>query len=540
MFRRRGRMTTSPIQMIARIVAFVRSLSGWRAAIAMFTAGAFAALALPPAGVLPALYLAFAVLVVSLEGTVASDRSVLRAAFARGWWFAFGHQAAGWYWISNALLVYSSDFWWMVPFVALGLPAVLAVYYGIATALASRLGGPVARAIGLAVLWAGADWLRGHLFTGFPWNIAGYFWLATDGLAQSGALFGAYAMGLLALVSACLPAALLTTLGSGGSHGPSRKRVVTILAVALSLPLAFGAWGTVRLASAPSPLEISFSGVGFRVVQAGIPQREKWARQYQRRNFTSFLELSMRNRPPWVRHVIWPETSATFYIQDEADARRIIAEMLPADGLLLTGAPLRRDAPYSIHNGMAAIDTDGKVVATYEKSHLVPFGEYVPFADFLPIKKITSGAIDFSPGPGLRTLDLRNMPPMSPLICYEVIFPGAVIAANEARPEWLLNLTNDGWYGRSAGPYQHLAQTRLRAIEEGVPLVRAASTGISAVFDPYGREQGRIGLGQAGILDIRLPYALPPTLYARFGDTLFFALLAAAGALVFLLHRRRH
>jgi len=239
--------------------------------------------------------------------------------------------------------------------------------------------------------------------------------------------------------------------------------------------------------------------------------------------------------------VIWSETANPFPLERFPDVRAAIGSVAPAGGLVITGV-LRTDPPtgqpQQVWNSLAAVDHAGTVVATYDKSHLVPFGEYVPLHRLLPfISKFTPGIMDFSAGPGRQTLRLPGLPPVGPLICYEVIFPGEVVDRSD-RPQWLLNLTNDGWYGISAGPYQHFAMARLRAVEEGLPLVRAANTGISGVVDAYGRVLARTQLGTVAVLDVDLPRPAPElTTYARFGNATLGVLLALA-ALVGVALRR--
>jgi len=486
-------------------------LTGWRACATAFGLGVVATLALPPVYFLPVYYAAFPALVWMIGGT-----RTRRGAFWTGWWFGFGWFAASLYWIGNALLIFGDRHAWMVPFAVLGLPAVLAVFTGIAGAVASVGRNHLERALWLVVAWSATEWLRGHLFTGFPWNLLGYGWTGSADLLQSGAAVGAYGMSFAALLSAALPAALAD---------PGRKtRLGAILAAALIVALPWGA-GAVRLAGAP-PLDRSLQpGIGMRMVQAAIPQRDKWRSERRNQNLLLNLGLSVRNRPDWVKHVIWGENAATFFVEEQPDYREAMARVIPIGGLLITGAPRRTDNPLQIWNSVVALDVHGSVVGHYDKSHLVPFGEYVPLRGFLPIDKVAHGMTDYSAGSGPKTLRLDGLPGVSALICYEAIFPGAV-ADPADRPAWLLNLTNDAWYGITAGPHQHLAIASLRAVEEGLPLVRAANTGISAVVDPYGREIGRIGLGRQGVLDFMLPKPTDgPTPYARFGDWIYGAAL---------------
>ena len=269
-------------------------------------------------------------------------------------------------------------------------------------------------------------------------------------------------------------------------------------------------------------------GVHLRLVQPNIPQALKWRRELRRSHVQKQLKLSLAPalagsgstplKPP--THIIWAETSVPYILANTPGLSQVLAAAVPPGGLMIFGAPRASPAgvtPRQLWNSLQAIDDKGRVKGTYDKHHLVPFGEYVPFRDILPIEKLTAGRQDFSPGPGIRTLAFDGLPPVSPLICYEVIFSGNVVDA-ENRPQWLLNLTNDAWFGQSFGPYQHFAAARLRAVEEGLPLVRVANTGISGVIDGYGRTIRRLGLGQEGVIDSPLPAALDDrTMYSRFG-----------------------
>lgn len=502
--------------MLHRVAARVETLSGWRRYGLAFLLGAAATLALPPLCLFPLLFLAFPPVVWMLAG--AARR---RAAFAVGWWFGFGYFAFGLYWIGNALLVFSDKFLWLLPFASAGLPAFLAFFTGAATWGAWYGRTPLQRALLFALTWMLAEWLRGHVLTGFPWNLIGYAWAGSDAMLQPAAIFGIYGLSLVAVLSACLPA------GLAGSRNPR-----VLFATAVALPIAAWAGGSLRLGMAADTAP--GDGIGLRVVQSDIPQREKWAPEFRERNLRLFLDLSLVQRPDWVRHVIWPETAATFLPGDNEPLRRVLAAAAPPGGLLITGAPRRIGGGRGLANAMIALDGAGHIVAAYDKHHLVPFGEYVPLADYLPIEKITPGRSGFTPGPGPQTLQLPGLPPFSPLICYEIIFPGAVVA-DGMRPDWLLNVTNDAWYGVSAGPHQHLAQSRVRAVEEGLPLVRASYTGISAVIDPYGRVLAKRGLNEAGVIDFRLPRALAePPPYARWGDGPFGAMLCLVGIIVLL------
>lgn len=510
--------------MIAAAANRIAALTGWRRNGTAFLLGALATVSLAPVYLFPILFVVFPPLVWMLQGATRK-----RAAFAIGWWFGFGFFGFGLYWISNALLVFSAKFVWLLPFASAGLPAFLAFFCGGATLIAWFAHSHLHRAVLLALAWVAGEWLRGHILTGFPWNLIGYAWAGNDGLIQFASLVGIYGVSLAAVLSGCLPAAL------AGSRRPG-----WIAAAAIAIPLAVWIGGTVRLGVAPEPAYVD--GVGLRIVQSNIPQREKWAAAHQERNIRLFMGLSRQNRPDWITHVIWPETAATFYLGTNPALRRALAVAVPPGGMLLTGAPRRTGKGDQVANAMLALDETGRIAAHYDKFHLVPFGEYVPLAGILPIEKITQGKRGFTPGPGVQTLSLSGLPTFSPLICYEVIFPGRV-ADPVQRPAWLLNLTNDAWYGRSAGPHQHLAQARVRAVEEGLPLIRAAYAGMSAIIDPYGRISQRLDLEEAGVIDTRLPQPITAPLYANWGDIPFGAIFLLVSVIILLswrnnLHRK--
>jgi apolipoprotein N-acyltransferase len=270
------------------------------------------------------------------------------------------------------------------------------------------------------------------------------------------------------------------------------------------------------------------------VVQPNVPQAEKWQRANIARQFQDLLHLTATPPQDKLTVAIWPESALTFDAAGNPDALAAIATVVPKGGYVLTGAPRLASSPDGkrlAYNSLHAIDDQGRIVATYDKFHLVPFGEYLPLRDILPLEN-TIGRGSFEAGPGPRTIDLPGLPAFSPLICYEIIFPGAVI--DEAhRPAWIVNVTNDAWFGYSSGPFQHLASARLRAIEEGLPLVRSANTGISAVIDAYGHIRAQLGLERTGIIDADLPAAVSMTPYAILQDCTVFALALFSISLAF-------
>ena len=510
---------------MVRAHTFVSGLAGWRRWFPCLCMGAMAAGALPPLYAVPVLLISFPVLLWSID---ASPR--LRDALLCGWWFGFGHFVIGFYWLANAFLVDAARFGWLIPFAVLGLPMIVAVYTAIASAIYWRL---QVRGVGgiiiFALSWTAMEWLRGHLFTGFPWNLIGYGWAFSDQFIQFAAIFGAYGLSFITVVVAGLPALFGSTSNPRGQFVPQLVGLVVLATI-----WGHGYWRleTTRT-GAPSDVVV-------RVVQANVSQADKWRADRRENNFNRYLELSQGAEGKLPHAIIWPETAVPYFLSREVGRRGAIGDLLDGEGFVITGAPRispRSQATTQIWNSVIAIDHTGAVAGAYDKSHLVPFGEYLPLRRLLGrlgLEKLVVGSIDYSAGSGPVTLHLGNLPPVGPLICYEAIFPGAVVDPDD-RPAWLLNVSNDGWYGISAGPHQHFAMARLRSVEEGLPLVRAANTGISGVIDSFGRVVAKINLGKAGFIDVVLPQPIDEeTIYSRYRD-LTLALLALIMVAIVLL-----
>ena len=510
-------------QSIAVYATSLRQRTGWRRVVAAFALGFIGALALPPTGLFPLLWLVFPGLIFLLQGA-----PTYWSAFLTGWSFAFGYLLLGLYWVAASMLVDLHHFWWALPFGVAGLPFGFAIWHGIAAMLAWRLGlrggrrgigGPLL----FGVMWLLAAYARGHAFGGFPWNLEGYSWAYVLPELQLTSLIGIYGLTLLTIIAACLPAAL--------AEG---KRYRNPVIVSLLLLVASGVWGGVRLAGGTHD---TVPDMHLRIVQPNIAQAMKWDQNQRTVNFTQLLDLTARPSDQSLAAVIWPETASPFYLEEDANARKAIADVLPEAGVLITGG-LRRSMDGEGHphytNSMLAIDRDddgeGQVAATYDKHHLVPFGEFMPLRKYSPLGAVAGMGIDFDEGAGPTTLRVADLPPFSPLICYEAIFPAETTNPDD-RPDWLINITNDGWYGRLAGPYQHFQIARVRAIEQGLPLARAANTGISGVVDAYGRVTAKLGLSQTGVVDADLPVALPATVFSQVGETPLWTLIVAFAAL---------
>jgi apolipoprotein N-acyltransferase len=511
---------------------------GWRRALIAFLAGAVSTLALAPLNLWPVMFATFPPLVWFLDGVGAARWAGIGAAFAIGWWFGFGYFLAGLYWIGSAFLVDVRTFGWLLPFAVTMLPAGLAVFTGGGFVVARLLWTPGRfRVLTLAAALSSAEWLRGHMFTGFPWNAFGYALTTPLPLAESVAIFGIWGLTFVAVAVFATPAVLAN----------DARRSLTPIVLAGFVLATLAGYGGLRLASNPTDM---VDGVHLRIMQPNIPQDERFSYAAKSQIMNRYAAMSQGTGvavpPPYpppqagegrvgargglgdVTHLIWPESAFPFFLTREPDALSMIADMLAPNTTLITGAARPAEAALGrdkkrAYNSIYVIDHSGTILASYDKSHLVPFGEYLPFQDFLEragLTQLTSVPGGFLPGGQRRRIAVPGAPDMLPLICYEAIFPGEAVPKGE-RPGWIVNLTNDAWFGISAGPYQHFQQTRVRAIEEGLPLIRAANSGISAVIDPLGRVIASLPLGRDGLLDSSLPRPAQITIYARIGDLLF-------------------
>ena len=466
---------------------------GLRSDLIACLTGAMAALALPPLHVLPVLMVAFPMLLAQI-GAAGTARTAAR----RGWCFGFGFHVVGLYWITEAILIEAARFWWLVPLAVPALSAVLAVFIAVPAGLA-WFGKPgVSRVLTLAGGWVLADLARQFVATGFPWNPLGSVWAMPgymgDVMLQWASLGSVHALTLATVLLACAP--MLNWRGRG------------LCLAGLAAWIVFGA---IRLAD-PAPPD---QRVRVVLVQGNVAQGQKWNPAFLMTVFERYLRMTadaVHAAGPGPVAVVWPETASPFQLATDTAAREAIA-MAGRGATVLAGA-VRFDEADRPRNALFGLGRTGDVEDLYDKWHLVPFGEYQP--DWLPIGIQLVPGGGFARGPGPRTLRLPGLPPAGPLICYEAIFPGQVIDRDD-RPTWMVNVTNDAWFGTSTGPRQHLAATRLRAVEEGLPLFRAANTGISVAFDAYGREITRIGMEETGVRTATLPGGLSPTFFARFG-----------------------
>jgi apolipoprotein N-acyltransferase len=499
--------------MFSRVFVSLAALRGFRADLAALALGALAAAALPPAHAIPVLLISVPGLLALIDGA----RSPAVAA-RRGWWFGLGHHVVGLYWITEAILFEAARFWWLVPLAVPALAAALAVFIAIACAVARLAPAGWPRILALAGAWVLMDLARQFVLTGFPWNLWGSDWevpgVIGDVFIQPGAYVGVHGLTLMTLILAAIP-----TLGW-------RWRIGGCVFLA-----AWAAFGIIRLnetTTGSSPLTVA-------LLQGNIAQGQKFDQQLAVHIFRHYLDLEAQARAaagngPLVE--VWPETAFPGYLDYDDAARRIIEQA--SNGAPSLVGSIRFDAQRRPRNSLFALLDGGAIAGVYDKWHLVPFGEYIP--DWLPLPIMVLPGNGFASGPGPRTLHVPGLPPFGALICYEAIFSGQIVDRND-RPDWLVNVTNDAWFGNSSGPRQHLAAARMRAVEEGLPVMRAANTGISAAFDGRGHELGRIEMLQTGYLGVTLPLPLPATLYARFG--LWIPAITSAVALAFGLMARR-
>jgi apolipoprotein N-acyltransferase len=508
---------------------FVRGLRGWRRFVFASVAGGLSALGFAPFGLFPFLLVGFAALVLLIDGAQTRSRPIRSAAVA-GFAFGFGQFLIGLHWIGYAFMVNPGAHEWQIPFVAVLFPGGLALFIALASGVAAAFWreGP-SRIFFFAVCYAIAEWLRGHMLTGFPWNIPAYGWGASLGVMQSSALFGSYTLSLLTILFGASLAELFC----------ARPKWM-FPAVMTGLFVVLWAGGEARLAMEPTT---DVPGVRLRLVQPNIPQAEKDDPNYLQQSWRSLLFLSSKPGKPEPTIIVWPEAAAGPYLLLNRDPVALdqIATLTGRDRLLMAGSlRVQRTAEGVLHyyNSFFIFGDGGRLLATYDKFHLVPFGEYLPFEKTLDkwgLTKLTGIDGNFARGDGPHTYDVPGAPPVGPLICYEILFPGAVVG--ESRPGWFVNVTDDSWFGPWAGPLQHLLVARMRAIEEGIPVARAANTGISAIIDPLGRITATLGLDQQGVVDGSLPAAIAHTLYSRFGDLWFWLFVSASMGLALMFSR---
>jgi apolipoprotein N-acyltransferase len=457
----------------------------------------------------------------------------VRQSFLYGFFYALGFHIAGLYWISASLFIDIARYIYVLPFSLVALPAWLSLLFSLGGLAAHAFRkNPVFHAVFLALALFISEIARGYLLTGFPWNLFGSVWGGVLPLAQSVSLFGIYGLTLLTLLAAALSSLLL---------GGLNRRGLVLIIISWAALSSLALWGEMRLAHNPTQFDAK---VHLRLVQPNITQAERGTFDQRLAALKRLVDLSRAPSATPPTHIIWAETAVPDYLALDAELRMALARLAPITGALITGTPGKKQEGRQLYysNSLAVLGREGAISGWYDKHHLVPFGEFIPLRGILKMMPVATDVIgargDFSPGPGPRTLRALNFPSFSPLICYEAIFSGRVTDRSDP-PAALLQITNDAWFGDTSGPYQHLEQARLRAIEEGLPLVRAANSGVSAVVDAYGRVTAELPLNKTGALDAELPVKTgEATLFSRIGNTpvflfvfILFAAMAGFGAI---------
>lgn len=499
-------------------------------------AGLIAALALQPLDLWPAFFVAFPLLVLLLDGTgdaTRPRRADLAAAAGIGWFFGFGYFLAGLWWLGAAFLAGGDQFIWLMPLGVVGLPAFLALFPAFGMMVARLLWSrSAARVLALAFGLSLSEWVRSWIFTGFPWNGFGQAFANELVLVQIVSVIGTETLGVVAIAVAALPALAIAARSRAGRVWP-----LAVIGLVLAAATAFG---MMRL-QASGGVAVDFRTMPFvpnvklRIMQPNVAQDAKNATRDGMKELESFLALSDSAKGPHasgiadVTHLIWPEAPFAFVLERKPQAIRAIRDYLPPGTVLVTGAVRAEpESPerYRFFNSIHVIDRNG-FIGTYDKVHLVPFGEYLPFEQVLRaigLKQFVNVIGGFTASPARRPLAIPGLPPVVPTICFENIFPRDLAGSVDGEGVFM-NVTNDAWFGYTPGPYQHLAQARLRSVEFGQPMVRAANSGISAVFDAYGRVIAALPLGRADVLDAPLPAGLSKTLYKRIGWYSFAAVM---------------
>jgi len=504
---------------------YLNKLNNINSYVVAFIAGVFLTLAFAPFFIFPLAIIGFSLSIYLIDQAKAAKKS-----FFIGWWFGFGHFTTGLYWFVNALLTDPGQFGWMIPFAIMGIPAILSVYIGLVFFTIYKL--PfrgVSRVIIYAVVWTIVEMLRGFLFTGFPWNLVGYIWGFSINMCQIVSIVGVWGLSFITVICFSAPAVYKQKSG---------KKLLICSCLLIMSTWLFGAY---RISHTNVD---KVAGVRLRLIQPNIPVApEKWNSDSQLSILQKLMRMSSDNGYTKITHLIWPEAAVPYYIFNDASVLKVLKYIVPKNGALITGS-IRVDGnefQYNFWNSIHVIDDQGKIISFYDKSHLVPFGEYVPlrwiFDKIIVIKKITAGFQDFKTGKGPTTIAAPGLSDFAPLICYEAIFPDNVM--NKAKkPGLFINVTNDAWYGKSTGPYQHFYMVRMRAIEYGVSLVRSANSGISAVIDPLGKIIARTNLQEQTILDSDLPNKLSTsTIYSVYGCYLILLILSIFTILAIYLHK---
>ncbi len=472
-------------------------------------------------GALPPFYHSWLILVAFCGVfALACRQNSWRRLVALGYWFGFGYFSAGFYWVGNALLIDAEKTGWMYPFVLL----LGGAFFGLFTIFPFMIMKFTNSLVGKIFMLAGGwflstEWLRSVFLTGFPWNPLSSVLAFNPVWLQTLALWGTYGLSTVLIVVVTLPVIWMIK--------PCKNNLWAPLGAAL---LVLGFWEYGQISLKQSEQQNKGEQIKVRLVQPSIPQTMKWSRDAIEKNFSQYVKLSCAQGLENIDFVVWGETASPFNLMYDLEHRVSAQEAVPPQGYLLAGMLQdgydKVSGDYMLYNSLVAMDYWGRIYDVYSKNHLVPFGEYIPLRKYLPkwVKPMTNMVGQFARGEKYQTIKLENYAEFAPLICYEIIFSGQVVRQKN-KPKWAVVLTNDGWYGMSAGPYQHLVAAQMRAIEEGISIVRSANSGISALINPYGVITAQIGLSERGYVDGIVKIGLShDTFFGRFGNVIPFLL----------------
>jgi len=518
---------------------------GWKRYFIAFCAGAIGAFAQAPFDIFPLIFITMSVSVWLIDGSTYRQKNSLIPTAYVGWWVGFGYFLCGLWWLGDPILIESGDLLWVLPLAVFGLPAGLAVFFAFAFVTAKLFWTErLSRIIVFSLSMSIAEWLRGHILTGFPWNNFGMVLGDHLYFAQITSVIGVYGLSFITILISTTP--IVFWERDKFNQLNSKPFFLSIFVLIL-----FVCFGFARLYINQSDFD---HDVRLRIMQPNITN-DQFRSDRSNDILNTYFRLSDQRNDKDERtietrtHLIWPESAFPFILGREPRALERIKSFMPTQVTLLTGAArsestinheLIGDTQTIYFNSIQAVN-EGEINASVDKFHLVPFGEYLPLRALLErigLRHLVHIPGGFEAGDKQHILNVRGLAGIAPLICYEAIFSGEVIPDGEARPRVLLNLTNDSWFGFTPGPYQHFAQARLRAIEEGLPLIRAANTGISAIIDPYGRIIKSLPIGVEGIIDGDLPKTAPETLFSLYGDKVLWTMWMISALFLIFFNRQ--
>lgn len=475
--------------------------------ILSFMLGGMTVWGLPPYHVLPCSIVGVAGFFYLINN---SDK--IKSTFFDSWLFGIGFFGFGLLWISEAFFTEGMDIEYLAPLPPIAFGLFFGLYVCVPSCFSLFFKKGFFRLFAFSAIWCISEMLRGILFTGFPWNPIGSVLAKWPLFIQTASIWGVYGVGFFFVLFS-------SSIGLLKIKGEFNKKNIIIPLVVL---LLFVVFGFVRLKSSNDKM---INGLEVRLVQANIKQGIKWDKGHAEKVLMDYVHLSRSQGAEKITHVLWPETATQFVLDQDNFAHSMVSSALLPSSILLAGSlRVEKDEnskTLKLFNSVVAINDLGVNLGYYDKNHLVPFGEYVPLARIFPfIRRLVPGSIDFSRGVGIKTTNIPRTLPVGILVCYEIIFPGKVVDKNE-RPYWLMNATNDAWYGMSAGPYQHFVSAQFRSVEEGIPIARVANSGISGVIDAYGRVVKKTNLGERVVLDSGIPYRTKKaTIYGVYGNSI--------------------